>query len=190
MKKIIAVCLFTIISLTGLRAFSQKSGTPAFKHSFLEHINAVRAAGCNCGTTYMPPAPPLVWNDDLEHSAAGHAWDMSNNNYFSHTSKDGRTMEDRIVFAGYYFNGYKSFMVGENIAFGQPTIDVVMDGWMKSEGHCKNIMNPKFKEVGVAENHKYWVQDFGGRESFSPEQQKLIRSGQIKIIQSRTNQHD
>ena len=190
MKKIIAACLFTMISLTGIKAFSQQSGSTTFKRSFLDHINSVRAAGCNCGTTYMPPAPPLVWNNNLEHSAKGHAWDMANNNYFSHTSKDGRSMEDRIVFAGYYFNGYKSFMVGENIAMGQQSIDEVMDGWMKSEGHCKNLMNPQFKEVGVAENHHYWVQDFGGREPFSPEQQKMIQSGQLKIIQGKHVSHE
>jgi uncharacterized protein YkwD len=115
---------------------------------------------------------------------------MSNNNYFSHTSKDGRGMQDRIVFAGYYFNGFKSFTVGENIAFGQQDIDAVMDGWLKSEGHCKNLMNGQFKEVGVAENHKYWVQDFGGRESFSPEQQKLISSGQLKIMQGKMVSHE
>lgn len=189
-KSIVAFLLFTGICLTGIRAFSQKTGTADFKRSFLEHINSIRSAGCTCGTTYMPPAPPLTWNNDLEKSAKGHAWDMSNNNYFSHTSKDGRSMQDRIVFAGYYFNGYKSFMAGENIAMGQQSIDEVMDGWIKSEGHCKNLMNPQFKEVGVAENHKYWVQDFGGRESFTPEQQKMIRSGQLKIIKGKPSSQD
>lgn len=168
-----------------MNAFSQKSGSAQFKREFLQQINSVRASGCICGTTNMPPAPPLAWNNNLEHSAKGHAWDMSNNSYFSHTSKDGRGMEDRIVLAGYYFNGFKSFVIGENIAFGQAGINEVMKGWLKSEGHCKNLMNPKFKEVGVAENHKYWVQDFGGRESFSPEQQKLISSGQLKIMQGK-----
>ena len=92
-------------------------------------------------------------------------------------------MEDRIVLAGYYFNGYKSFMVGENIAFGQGSISEVMNGWFKSEGHCMNLMNPDFKEVGVAEYNTYWVQDFGGRVPFSEEQQKLIKNGKIRIIQ-------
>jgi uncharacterized protein YkwD len=191
MKNVItAFLLFSAVSLTGLKAYSQKSGTEEFKRSFLEHINNVRAAGCNCGTKYMPPAPALIWNSDLEKAAKVHAWDMSNNNYFSHTSKDGRSMQDRIVFAGYYFNGYKSFIVGENIAMGQQSIDEVMAGWIKSEGHCKNLMNPQFKEVGVAENHKYWVQDFGGRESFTPEQQKMIRSGQLKIVKGKSSSQD
>jgi uncharacterized protein YkwD len=184
MKKFVIACLFTIMCLTGTSAYCQATGSPAFKQEFLKQINQVRSAGCTCGTNYMAPAPPLIWNDNLEKAAKGHAWDMSNNNYFSHTSKDGRSMEDRIVFAGYIFNGFKNFAIGENIAFGQTTITEVMNGWIKSPGHCKNLMNPQFKEVGVAEDHHYWVQDFGGRTSFSPEQQAGIRSGRLKLISS------
>jgi hypothetical protein len=62
------------------------------------------------------------------------------------------------------------------------SINEVMNGWIKSPGHCKNLMNPQFKEVGVAEDHTYWVQDFGGRESFSPQQQSELRSGKLKLI--------
>jgi hypothetical protein len=51
-------------------------------------------------------------------------------------------------------------------------------------------MNPQFKEVGVSENHHYWVQDFGGRESFTPEQQKMIRSGQLRVVQGKSTSHD
>jgi uncharacterized protein YkwD len=184
MKRLIFGCLFTVITFFVIPAHTQQaSGDRQFKKEFLDRINSVRIKGCNCGTTYMPPAPPLVWNDLLQRAAEGHAWDMSNNKYFSHTSKDGRTMEDRIVFAGYSIKGYKSFMIGENIAAGQESIEEVMDGWFKSEGHCKNLMNPAFKEVGVAENHHYWVQDFGARESFSPEQQRLIKSGRLHVTQ-------
>ncbi len=161
----------------------QTESTAQFKREFLEDINRLRKNGCTCGTTYMPPAPPLSWNDQLEIAAGGHAEDMFNQSYFSHTSKDGRSMEDRIVTAGYIFKGYRSFAIGENIAEGQMSIAQVMQGWIKSEGHCKNLMNPTFKEVGIAENNHYWVQDFGGREPFSPEQQKLIKSGKYHLIE-------
>jgi len=154
-----------------------------FKNEFLVQINYNRTRGCNCGITYMPPAPPLVWNDQLEIAGLGHAKDMSRKNYFSHTAIDGKTMQDRIVLAGYNFKGFRSFMVGENIAQGQESITEVMKGWFKSEGHCKNLMNPGFKEVGVSEINHYWVQDFGGREPFSPEQQKLIKSGRYRLIE-------
>ncbi len=153
-----------------------------FKDEFLKRINHTRQTGCNCGSTYMPPAPPLVWNNQLEIAAFGHAKDMSRKNYFSHTAQDGKSMQQRIVLAGYNFRGYRSFTVGENIAQGQQNIAVVMQGWFKSEGHCKNLMNAAFKEVGVAAYNLYWVQDFGGRDPFSPEQQKLIKSGRYRLI--------
>jgi uncharacterized protein YkwD len=92
-------------------------------------------------------------------------------------------MAQRISNAGYAFKGFRSYTVGENIAQGQMSIDEVMTGWLKSEGHCKNLMNPAFKEIGVAEFNHYWVQDFGGRESFTAEQQKLIKSGRYKLVQ-------
>ncbi len=170
----------TFICVAG-NAYGQSAD---FKSEFLNTINKTRTKGCNCGDTYFPPAPALTWNDKLFNAATGHAKDMSKRNYFSHTSKDGRSMQDRIIAGGYTYKGFKSFAIGENIAQGQQSIAEVMDGWFKSEGHCKNLMNPDFKEIGVAEYKDYWVQDFGGRASFSAEQQKLIKSGKYKLIQN------
>ena len=131
----------------------------------------------------MRPAPPLVWNEQLEASAFRHAEDMARNNYFSHTSLDGRTMQDRIRMAGYTYKGFKSYEVGENIAEGPQTIAEVMEGWFHSPGHCKNLMNPGFKEIGAGYRDGYWVQDFGGREAFSPEVQRMIKSGRYHVIE-------
>ena len=86
---------------------------------------------------YMPPVPPLSWNKQLEIAAMGHAQDMAVKNYFNHTSLDGRTMGDRIASAGYAFKGFRTFMIGENIAQGQESIAEVMQGWFKSPGHCR-----------------------------------------------------
>lgn len=179
--------LIIFLSFTPIKPAVQS--TRRFKREFLERINKARAAGCNCGATYMPPAPPLIWNDELEDAAKGHAEDMSDHNYFSHTSRDGRSMSDRAIAAGYGYKGFKSYAVGENIAQGQMSIAEVMDGWLKSEGHCRNLMNPSFKEIGVAEADHYWVQDFGGRESFSAEQQKMIKSGKYKLIERKVSGH-
>jgi uncharacterized protein YkwD len=184
MKNIFKV-LFTIALASSLldARCQQTASTPQFRREFLANINRVRQQGCNCGITYMPPAAPLVWNDQLEMAAMGHAADMANQNYFSHTSLDGRSMQDRIGTAGYTYKGYKSYAIGENIAEGPQSIAEVMQGWFKSPGHCKNLMNPQFKEVGVAENAGYWVQDFGGREAFSAEMQKMIKSGRYHLIE-------
>lgn len=171
-----------LLSITALVQSQSITADDGFKQDFLSRINKVRAVGCSCGKKYYPPAPPLTWNNNLEIAAQGHAQDMNFHNYFSHSSKDGRNSEDRIVAAGYYFNGYRSFAVGENIAYGQQSIAEVNDGWFKSVGHCQNLMNPEFKEIGIARNGLYWVEDFGGRESFTPEEQKLIKQGNVRMI--------
>jgi uncharacterized protein YkwD len=56
-------------------------------------------------------------------------------------------------------------MYGENLAKGFSSADGVMNGWMNSPGHKKNIMDPGFKTIGVSV-HKdggtwYWAQEFG-----------------------------
>jgi len=184
MKHFVSAIFTLSIICSGFAAHSQVTlSNRQFRQEFLNDINRVREQGCTCGTTYMPPAAPLVWNEQLEIAAINHARDMSDNNYFSHTSRDGRSMEDRIVTAGYNFKGYKSFMAGENIAQGQMSITEVMQGWFKSPGHCKNLMNPGFKEVGVAVSNDYWVQDFGGRQPFSAEEQRMIKSGRYRLVQ-------
>ncbi len=106
---------------------------------------------------------PLTWNDQLFNAARNHSSDMAVENYFSHTSLDGRSAGDRIFDAGYDWQTY-----GENIAYGYTDPEAVMTGWMNSAGHRANILNGSFCElgVGVAEHANsgyrlYWTQDFG-----------------------------
>ncbi|OOV15944.1 hypothetical protein BXU09_09160 [Deinococcus sp. LM3] len=131
----------------------------------LDLTNAARAQGRTCGATAYAAAPALTLNTQLGQAAQGHAADMAAQNYFSHTSKDGRTAGQRIAAAGYAYRTW-----GENIIAGQPTAQAAVDGWLKSEGHCKNIMNPNFRELGVGYAYKsgtefghYWVQNLGTR---------------------------
>jgi uncharacterized protein YkwD len=107
---------------------------------------------------------------------------MAGKSYFNHTSLDGRTMQSRIHDVGYTMNGFKGIKVGENIAFGQQSIAEVMEGWLKSPGHCRNLMDPGFKEIGIAEDNKYWVQDFGGRVPFTADEQRELKSGRYKLV--------
>lgn len=122
----------------------------------LKLVNDKRIAGCNCGTTVMPPVAVLNWNNLLAAAALAHSKDMNANNYFDHNSQNGKNPGDRITAAGYKWTTY-----GENIAAGQPTEQVVFDAWINSEGHCKNIMNANFKEMGAAKDGRYWTQEFG-----------------------------
>jgi uncharacterized protein YkwD len=87
---------------------------------------------------------------------------MAAKDYFSHTSKDGRSFADRIRAAG-----YRGGSIGENIAAGQATASAVMKSWMASAGHRANILNCDLKALGVGYYkgskgyYTYWTQDFG-----------------------------
>jgi uncharacterized protein YkwD len=96
----------------------------------------------------------------LRCAARVHSKDMAEEGFFSHTNNDGATPWDRIKAAGYSFS-----TAGENIAAGYPNPQAVVEGWLDSPGHCKNIMSPAFTEIGVgyyaggAYDH-YWTQAF------------------------------
>ncbi|WP_129716694.1 CAP domain-containing protein [Pedobacter sp. SYP-B3415] len=126
------------------------------KSVLLNKVNEIRASGCKCGQTTMPPVAPLKWNDLLASAALNHSKDMLRNNFFDHTSADGRTLGTRITQAGYVWSA-----VGENIALGQRNETEVFNSWLNSEGHCKNMMSAKFKEMGAGRAGNYWTQDFG-----------------------------
>ena len=140
-------------------------GQPHFQAEALRLINARRAQGASCGTKgAFPAAAAVSWNTALANAANAHSKDMADNNYFSHTSLDGRTFDQRISASLAWHTA------GENIAAGQPSVQAVVDGWMDSDGHCANIMNASFKEIGLACSRNtsstykiYWTLDLGAR---------------------------
>jgi len=134
------------------------ASTNVNKTTLLQLVNNVRQSGCTCGSTVMPPVATVTWNDQLANAALSHSNDMNANNYFNHAGLNGSSAGDRITAAGYTWRAY-----GENIAKGYLTEQAVMDGWIKSEGHCKNIMSANFKEMGVGRVGTYWSQEFGSR---------------------------
>ncbi|MCR5833423.1 MAG: CAP domain-containing protein [Selenomonadaceae bacterium] len=102
---------------------------------------------------------PLRLAEDLNYAADIRAREIVE--YFSHDRPDGSdcfTVIER-----------KGRTHGENIAAGQDTPEDVVDSWMNSEGHRENILDPRFKEIGIgcvySEDSRYdyyWVQLFRG----------------------------
>jgi uncharacterized protein YkwD len=93
----------------------------------------------------------------LATAAAGHSSDMSERDYFSHNTPEGKTFDQRIRDAGYSKPG------AENIAKGATSAAQVMDMWMNSSGHRANILNCSLTQlgVGVTTDGWLWTQDFG-----------------------------
>ncbi|MDQ3876157.1 MAG: CAP domain-containing protein [Actinomycetota bacterium] len=77
-----------------------------------------------------------------------------------------RSVAERLEACGY---PVRAFSAGENIAFGFPTPDAVLGGWLRSPGHRANIARPNFTVIGVgvaaaANGVLYWTQEFGTYE--------------------------
>jgi uncharacterized protein YkwD len=87
---------------------------------------------------------------------------MARRKYFEHRGSDGSEPRDRVRRAG-----YQSRLTGENIALGPESAEEVVAGWLDSPGHCANIMDSRFEEIGVGlatgrgRGQVYWVQKFG-----------------------------
>jgi len=90
-------------------------------------------------------------NRRLRVAAARHSVNMARAKFFSHTSPAGSTMTARIKRAG-YTRSARSWAVGENIAWGAggaATPQQIVAAWMRSSGHRANILNGRYREIGV-----------------------------------------
>ncbi len=111
----------------------------------LQLVNAVRASGARCGDKSFGAAAPLQESALLDKVAYGHATDMARHDYFEHVDLSGHDPADRL-----HATGYREKLIGENIAYGPSSAEEVVAGWMHSPGHCANIMDSRFVEMGLA----------------------------------------
>ena len=88
-----------------------------------------------------PLEPDLL----LLSAARAHAEDLARTGRISHEGRDGSTPAQRVTAAGYVWTS-----VGENVAAGQTSPEEVVAGWMKSEPHRRNLLNPTFTSAAVA----------------------------------------
>jgi uncharacterized protein YkwD len=106
--------------------------------------------------------PKLTPSAKLDRSAQGWTDSMVDSDEFTH----GDAFTDRISATGFDWT-----TVGENIATGYETPSSVVQAWMRSPGHCANILDPAYREVGTGVSARRiprastelgtWTQDFG-----------------------------
>lgn len=128
------------------------SDTDSFDQEILNLVNEERA---------KVGADPLQIDQQLDQSADLHSQDQANMNTMSHTGSNGSDIGSRVQDTGYQYS-----TVGENVAYGYPDAEAVMAGWMESDGHRENILNPDFEDLGVgysvgSDGSAYWTQNFG-----------------------------
>jgi uncharacterized protein YkwD len=105
--------------------------------------------------------PTLRLSDRLDNSAQSWTNTMVHDHSFSHGSDFG----SRISATGFDWS-----QIGENIADGYRTPAGAVTAWMRSTGHCQNILSPEFREVGAgfddgtavgSYQHGTWTLDLG-----------------------------
>lgn len=130
----------------------------------LVRVNRLRRSGTRCAGKWKRPVRAVRHNDKLAYASRVYARRMAVHSFFGHW--DGVTGNGpgwRATNAGYRWRA-----VGENVAAGYATPRAVIRAWRKSPGHCRNMMNPRWRHLGVGWYHgsssrwgTYWGQLFG-----------------------------
>ncbi|MCT4616111.1 MAG: CAP domain-containing protein [Marinifilaceae bacterium] len=122
----------------------------------LRLVNEARSNGVTCKGVKHPAVEKIKWNNKLEEMALNHSKVMYQKAEMKHNFDDEPQLGERAKIVEY---NYKA--LGENIAYNQKTEEEVIQAWLNSPGHCANIMNPNFKEMGISKVGPYWCQNFG-----------------------------
>ena len=98
---------------------------------------------------------PLKVNVKLTVAARAHTVQMAQQGYFAHESADGGLFWKRIQ-AFYGSSPWRYWSVGENLLWSSPDVDPAqaMRMWMNSPEHRANLMNPRWREIGIAAVHQ------------------------------------
>ena len=95
---------------------------------------------------------PLRPNATLAAAAAGHSEQMLADGYFAHESADGTPFSRRLTG---YSAGTRAWSAGENLLWSSPAVTAsrALALWMASPGHRANILNARWREIGIASIH-------------------------------------
>ena len=159
MRKIalVALLLIALAELVGGGIVSRAATLDSGESDLLAQVNSFRASR---------GLSTLVISDSLTLAAKWMATDMSVNNYFAHTSLDGRSPTQRMADAGYPAFATWS---GEDMAAGYTSAAQVLQGWINSPAHLAVLTNPAYRAIGIGRSYSaasqygwYWDADFGG----------------------------
>ena len=159
------LAIIGVLSVVAVPAASARARRCAHAHTRIAHAHRpVLQAAVVCLINVQRTAhglPPLHENKRLNRSAQGWTNTMVRAQSFSH----GANFAARITAAGFAWS-----QAGENIAAGFQTPAAAVRAWMRSPGHCRNILSPNFVDVGIgvsagrvagAGRAGTWTQDFG-----------------------------
>lgn len=135
--------------------------------------------------------PPVVENEALNKAALAKAANMFEEDYWAHFAPSGKSPWDFILGAGYKFT-----FAGENLAKNFGSDKDVVEAWMASTTHRENLLNPKYRDIGIAvvegvlngQKTTLVVQEFGSTSTLAAATPQVSVSGQkIELSKSEYN---
>lgn len=128
----------------------------------VEQLNSLRRQAAHCAPAGAA-MQRLSWESRLAASATEQARDLALQDRLSHVDSRNRGLGARLRSVGYAAAG-----AGENLAAGQSAIDDTLQAWLASPSHCANLMQPEYRDVGLAcvqrrgsRYQRFWVAHFG-----------------------------
>ena len=145
--------VLALVALMGALAAPAAQSSKAATHVALSSLESGVLADLN-QIRAQHGLQPVKISARLTASAAQHSREMGADGYFQHSSHDGTAFWKRIG-RWYGPNGYGYWSVGENLLWSSPQVDPAraMQLWMNSPEHRANILNPRWREIGVSAAH-------------------------------------
>jgi uncharacterized protein YkwD len=150
-RSLLPLALVAVLTALAVPAVASPAGSPsatevaALDSGVLQQLNQIRV---------LHRLAPLRLSAPLYASAAQHTLEMGQKGYFEHESADGTLFWKRIAH-WYGSNGFGYWSVGENLLWSSPDVDPTqaMQLWMNSPDHRANILNPRWREIGISAVH-------------------------------------
>jgi uncharacterized protein YkwD len=133
-----------------------RPGDATITAALLQEVNDARSSSRRCGTQSFAAAAPLRLESRLTAAAEAHSQDMYDHGFMSHTGSDGSDVVRRVERQGYTWSA-----LAENVAAGFLSPADVVAAWLGSPGHCANIMNSAYTELGPGNEGAFWTLVFG-----------------------------
>ncbi|HEV2593002.1 MAG TPA: CAP domain-containing protein [Gaiellaceae bacterium] len=145
LSAVTAICLAIPGTAQPAQAQTSTSELATLDHGVLQQLNAIRK---------LHDLTPLTLDASLSRSASQHTVEMGLKGYFEHNSADGTAFWKRIE-RFYPSSSFGYWSVGENLLWSSPDVDPAqaMQMWMNSPEHRANILNPRWRQIGVSSVH-------------------------------------
>ncbi|MBU1878666.1 MAG: CAP domain-containing protein, partial [Chloroflexi bacterium] len=170
-RQLRVLLLAVLLGLLGSQSAQTSSGNQSDQPAYLVY-NEARTVYLGNLARRDHGVPPLRWNVQMTEAARWFSWDSVENRpdgYCGHQDTLGRWPSTRVPAFG-----YRGYCGAENCFCGYVTPEDAIQGWLGSEGHRANLLDPNSREVGLgyyrraSDGRGYVTQDFGQDQVLPP----------------------